>query len=68
MELQIDSIAFGGDGVARHEGKVWFIPFTIPGEKVRVEILSEQKKINGGFEVITIARYTGRSTLEMSSL
>ena len=32
------------------------------------EILSEQKKINGGFEVITIARYTGRSTLEMSSL
>ena len=32
------------------------------------EILSEQKKINGGFEVITIARYTGRSTLDMSSL
>jgi prepilin-type N-terminal cleavage/methylation domain-containing protein len=32
------------------------------------EILSAQKKINGGFEVITIARYTGRSTLEMSSL
>jgi 23S rRNA (uracil1939-C5)-methyltransferase len=44
MELQIESLAFGGDGVARHAGKVWFVPFTIPGEKVRVEVVVDQKK------------------------
>ena len=32
------------------------------------ENLTAQKKAPGGFEVITIARYTGRSTLEVSSL
>jgi len=53
MELLIDSIAFGGDGVARHEGKVWFVPFTIPGEKVRVQVLSEQKKF-GRAQVVEV--------------
>lgn len=33
--LKITDLAFGGDGVARHEGKVWFVPWTIPGEVVR---------------------------------
>lgn len=44
MNLTIESLAFGGDGVARHEGKVWFIPFAIPGEKVQAEKVSEEKK------------------------
>jgi tRNA/tmRNA/rRNA uracil-C5-methylase (TrmA/RlmC/RlmD family) len=32
--LQITEVGFGGDGVARHEGKVWFVPLTLPGETV----------------------------------
>lgn len=39
LELTIDTIAQGGDGIGRHEGKVVFVPFVLPGERVRVEIV-----------------------------
>lgn len=39
IELSIASIAFGGAGVGRVNDFVVFVPFTIPGEKVRAEIL-----------------------------
>ena len=35
IELTISEIAYGGDGVARHDGQVIFVPFTAPGEKIR---------------------------------
>jgi tRNA/tmRNA/rRNA uracil-C5-methylase (TrmA/RlmC/RlmD family) len=38
LELEIVSITYGGAGLARHEGCVVFVPFTIPGEKVRARI------------------------------
>jgi tRNA/tmRNA/rRNA uracil-C5-methylase (TrmA/RlmC/RlmD family) len=37
-------VAFGGNGVARHEGKAVFIPFTIDGEKVSASIVKAKKK------------------------
>ncbi|HJQ19537.1 MAG TPA: hypothetical protein VJ867_04240 [Gemmatimonadaceae bacterium] len=36
IDLRIDSIAAGGDGVGRHEGMVVFVPRTAPGDDVRV--------------------------------
>ncbi|MFZ4483119.1 MAG: class I SAM-dependent RNA methyltransferase [Chthoniobacterales bacterium] len=36
--LEITDIAYGGAGLGRHEGRVVFVPFTIPGETVRVRI------------------------------
>lgn len=42
--LQIDALAFGGEGVGRLEGKVVFVPFTVPGDRVRVRILSDHGK------------------------
>ena len=45
IELQIDDIAFGGKGVGRHEGKAVFVPFTIDGERVNVEIVREKKQL-----------------------
>lgn len=39
----IDNIAFGGDGVLRHEGKVIFVPFVLPGEQVEFEIIQSKK-------------------------
>ena len=36
-------MAYGGDGVARHDGQVVFVPFTAPGEVVRV-VLAERHK------------------------
>ena len=38
FECEIESVAFGGDGVARVENIVAFIPFSLPGERVIARI------------------------------
>jgi 23S rRNA (uracil1939-C5)-methyltransferase len=38
LTLTIDTLAFGGAGVARHEGYVVFVHGGIPGDTVRVEV------------------------------
>ncbi|HON08180.1 MAG TPA: TRAM domain-containing protein, partial [Verrucomicrobiota bacterium] len=43
IETQIEDIAFGGEGVGRYNDFVVFVPFTIPGEKVLVEIAEVKK-------------------------
>lgn len=43
MQLTIHDIAFGGKGVGRSEGLVVFVPYTIPGETVSVEITRKKK-------------------------
>jgi len=43
LEITIEKLVPGGDGLARHDGKVIFVPLVLPGEKVRVR-LSETKK------------------------
>ncbi|MEI6871185.1 MAG: hypothetical protein WCL08_02785 [Verrucomicrobiota bacterium] len=42
--LHIESVAYGGAGVGRSEGMVFFVPFTFPGEQVRVEVVRRQKR------------------------
>jgi tRNA/tmRNA/rRNA uracil-C5-methylase (TrmA/RlmC/RlmD family) len=44
ISLDIQDVAFGGKGVGRHEGKVVFVPFVIPGETVTAKIVREKKK------------------------
>ena len=41
--LEIEKIVYGGGGMGRINGKVAFIPFTAPGEKVQVEVVREKK-------------------------
>src|SRR6478672_11254772 len=43
-ELTIPDVAFGGAGVARHNGKAVFVPFTIDGERVSARIVREKKQ------------------------
>jgi 23S rRNA (uracil1939-C5)-methyltransferase len=43
MELTIEKLVPGGDGLARHEGKVYFVPMTLPGERVRVRVIDSKK-------------------------
>ncbi len=38
LELTIESLVPGGDGLARHEGKVIFIPGVLPGERVQARL------------------------------
>ena len=48
MKLTVNDIAFGGKGVGRADGLVVFVPFTIPGERVEVEIVRRKKNYAEG--------------------
>lgn len=39
VELTIDTLAAGGDGVGRSEGLVVFVPRTAPGDRIRAELV-----------------------------
>lgn len=47
VELRIDSVAAGGDGVGRHEGLVVFVPRTAPGDLARVAIAPQGRMARG---------------------
>lgn len=42
--IEIDAMAHGGDAIGRHEGRAIFVPYTIPGEAVRVEITEDHER------------------------
>lgn len=44
IQLEISDIAFGGAGVARLDGKVYFVPFTAPGDVIRARVVRDKKK------------------------
>jgi len=44
LEVEIDSLAFDGRGVARSEGLVVFVAGALPGDRVRVEITKAKKR------------------------
>jgi tRNA/tmRNA/rRNA uracil-C5-methylase (TrmA/RlmC/RlmD family) len=46
IELEIADVAFGGAGVGRFDGKAVFVPFTIDGEIVEVEIIERRKRFD----------------------
>jgi len=45
LELRVDSLAYGGNGVARHDGFVVFVRGALPGDLVRAEVT----KVKRGF-------------------
>jgi 23S rRNA (uracil1939-C5)-methyltransferase len=45
LELDIESLAFGGNGVARHDGFVVFVRRGLPGDRVRARVT----KVKRGF-------------------
>ena len=44
LELEIDSLAFGGRGVARVDGFVVFVAGALPGDRVRAEVTKGKKR------------------------
>jgi 23S rRNA (uracil1939-C5)-methyltransferase len=44
LELEIDSLAFGGRGVARCDGLVVFVAGALPGDRVKAEITKAKKR------------------------
>ncbi|MGD8475241.1 MAG: class I SAM-dependent RNA methyltransferase, partial [Anaerolineae bacterium] len=48
FELELTAMAHGGSALGRHEGRVIFVPYTIPGETVRVDLVEERKRWGRG--------------------
>lgn len=44
VTIEIEDIAYGGAGVGRADGKVHFVAFTIPGERIVAEVYTERKR------------------------
>ena len=44
LELEIESLAFGGRGVARADGLVVFVAGALPGDRVRAEVTKAKKR------------------------
>jgi 23S rRNA (uracil1939-C5)-methyltransferase len=44
LEVEVDSLAFGGRGVARAEGFVVFVAGALPGDRVRAEVTKGKKR------------------------
>lgn len=54
IDLHVDSIAAGGDGVGRHDGMVVFVPRTAPGDTARVRADRDDRLMRGRvLEVLT---------------
>jgi 23S rRNA (uracil1939-C5)-methyltransferase len=49
LELRVDSLAYGGNGVARHDGFVVFVRRALPGDVVRARVT----KVKRGFAEAT---------------
>lgn len=44
ITLNLTGIAHGGEAFGRYQGKIIFVPYTIPGETVRAEIFQEKAR------------------------
>jgi 23S rRNA (uracil1939-C5)-methyltransferase len=43
IEIQIEKIVYGGDGLARLDGQAVFVPFTVPGDLLRARVTQRRK-------------------------
>lgn len=55
LELEIEKLSFGGDGIGRLDGLVYFIPFSAPGDRLKVRV-TEKKKNFARAEIVEILK------------
>lgn len=60
VELTIDALVAGGDGLARHEGRAVFVPLVVPGDRVRAAALRDERGILRADGVELLARSPDR--------
>lgn len=46
--VEIERLVYGGDGLARRDGKTVFVPQTLPGERARIEIVERHESYDRG--------------------
>jgi 23S rRNA (uracil1939-C5)-methyltransferase len=53
MDVRIEKLVYGGDGLGHHDGNTVFVPLVLPGELVRIENATRKKKfIRGRLESV----------------
>jgi len=48
VQVSVEAVAFKGYGVARIDGKIAFVPYTLTGDEVWIEITEEKKTYSAG--------------------
>ncbi len=48
MNVKIEKLVYGGDGLAHADGRTVFVPFVLPGEVAAVRLVQEKKKFARG--------------------
>ena len=44
MDVTIEKLIYGGEGLAHHEGSTVFVPFVLPAERAAAEPTEQKKK------------------------
>ncbi len=44
MEITIEKLIYGGEGLAHHDGSTIFVPFVLPAERVSAALVEQKKK------------------------
>jgi len=53
MQVKIEKLVYGGDGLGHHEGSTVFVPYVLPGEVIEVRAVERRKKfIRGRIEQV----------------
>ena len=45
LQLSIEKLVYGGDGLGHADGNTVFVPYVLPGEDIRAEVTSRKKKL-----------------------
>ena len=44
MEITIEKLIYGGEGLAHHDGSTVFVPFVLPAERIAAALVEQKKK------------------------
>jgi 23S rRNA (uracil1939-C5)-methyltransferase len=61
MNVRIEKLVYGGEGLGHHEGQTVFVPFVLPEEVVAVRAVERKKKFVRGQLVEIVTRSPGRA-------
>src|ERR1035437_7770852 len=62
VTIKIEKLAFGGNGLGYVDGKVCFIPFSAPGDLLRIKVTSEKRSYMEG-EILEVLEPSSQRTI-----
>src|SRR5579864_8908226 len=60
FEVDVEKLVYGGDGLARLDGRVVLLPYVLPGERVRGKSVQTKAKLVRASLLEVIAKAEGR--------